>query len=303
MKKSKVFRVELKDINIPYFYYGFGEFKCAKESNILISTLSRPNSFRQRMQIRNSWKKDIPSTMTHKFFVGTIEDERIMRDLKNESKKYGDMVFTSLIDSYFNFTLKVNSLYQFQQYYCPKVEYFIRADENTIFDVLRFQYWLHEELNTISKILNDMAIFGYSINTNSASKSHDNTQDDLHEAYNNSKYPEYIHGSSYLMSSIAVKSILEEAKNHFFANIDDVFYNGFIAESAGITIIDTKKHFEIANSSQKIIPECDENGRPFLFSVSYGFSDNETGLVEFDKALEELKSLKCSKKAPAAKVF
>uniref|UniRef100_A0A914Q175 Uncharacterized protein n=1 Tax=Panagrolaimus davidi TaxID=227884 RepID=A0A914Q175_9BILA len=127
-----------------------------------------------------------------------------------------------------------------------------------------------------------MAIFGYVIKKNFVSSKN---KVDLRKW-------EYIHGSSY-MSSTAVKAILEESKNHFHSNFSDIFYTGFIAEAAGITLIDAKKHFGIANLLT--IPECDKSGRPFLFCISNVNDESEAKLGGFDKAFEDLKSLKCPK--------
>uniref|UniRef100_A0A914YI53 Hexosyltransferase n=1 Tax=Panagrolaimus superbus TaxID=310955 RepID=A0A914YI53_9BILA len=79
--------------------------------------------------------------MTHKFFIGEVQNKRLKDALNRESWQFGDIVFTNIMDSYLNLTLKMNALYQWQQEYCPKIQYFLRADEDTVLDVHRFDHF------------------------------------------------------------------------------------------------------------------------------------------------------------------
>uniref|UniRef100_A0A914PVZ7 Hexosyltransferase n=1 Tax=Panagrolaimus davidi TaxID=227884 RepID=A0A914PVZ7_9BILA len=296
METEQKFRVELKDVNISFNYFGYGiENSCNEKHFVLIATLSRPNAFNLRKSIRDSWKKDIPSSITHKFFIGSVSDESLRQSLIKESWLFGDIVFTSIQDAYLNLTLKMNALYQWQQNYCPKVSYLLRADEDTVLDVKRFEYFLYEKFNPLSYVLNDMAIFGHLFHKNPVLRNPNEKWYVPYEGYNETYYPEYVQGPCYLISSKAIKAILIEAKNHKHITVDDAFYMGIVREKAEISVIDANKHFGYENPILRNEWECDTDGRPFLFNVCDKNGEIEEVPNGYKKTLKTLKELKCDK--------
>uniref|UniRef100_A0A914PD57 Hexosyltransferase n=1 Tax=Panagrolaimus davidi TaxID=227884 RepID=A0A914PD57_9BILA len=194
----------------------------------------------------------------------------------------------------------MNSLYQFQQNFCPKVEYFMRADEDTVLDVSRFQYWLKKEFNKISKKYDDTVIFGYLYPKNIVLRDPNDRWYVPYETYPNSYYPDYVQGPCYLLPSKAVKAILEEAKKHLHITVDDAFYTGIITNAAGIKVFNGRKYFALKNPLNELNPEnqwdreCDENGVPLLFSIVDEDGEIENLSGGYMEGLKKLKGLKDS---------
>uniref|UniRef100_A0A914Z7F4 Hexosyltransferase n=1 Tax=Panagrolaimus superbus TaxID=310955 RepID=A0A914Z7F4_9BILA len=117
------------------------------------------------MGIRSSWKKDVQlnSNFTHKFFIGWTWNETLRKTLKEESQKYGDIIFTNIVDDYSNLTLKMNSIFQWQQNFCQNVDFILRADEDTVLDISRFEYWMNNEIKDLIENIGDEMILGHLI--------------------------------------------------------------------------------------------------------------------------------------------
>uniref|UniRef100_A0A914PXN1 Hexosyltransferase n=1 Tax=Panagrolaimus davidi TaxID=227884 RepID=A0A914PXN1_9BILA len=161
----------------------------------------------------------------------------------------------------------MNSLYQWQQYYCSNVDYFLRADEDTLLVGSRFEYWLNKEFNAISSRFDQKVIFGHLLRNSPVLRNPNDRWYVSFEWYDKPTYPDYVGGPCYLMTSKAVKLILEEAKNHKHMPIDDAFYTGIVADAAGIKVFDGSQYFGFAFTLSQWDHSCDKNGIPFLFSI------------------------------------
>lgn len=64
-----------------------------------------------------------------------------------------------------------------------------------------------------------------------------------YSVYPFSRYPDYVNGPSYLQSSEAVSALLGNTKDANQFPMEDVLFNGIIAEKAGVEIIESIDHF------------------------------------------------------------
>uniref|UniRef100_A0A914ZHP1 Hexosyltransferase n=1 Tax=Panagrolaimus superbus TaxID=310955 RepID=A0A914ZHP1_9BILA len=69
------------------------------------------------------------------------------------------MIVTNLRDTYLNGTLKAYALLQWQQHFCPKIKYLLKADDDVVADIPRLQYWIKKDFYGISKKHNFNTIF------------------------------------------------------------------------------------------------------------------------------------------------
>uniref|UniRef100_A0AC35FJX2 Hexosyltransferase n=1 Tax=Panagrolaimus sp. PS1159 TaxID=55785 RepID=A0AC35FJX2_9BILA len=269
---------------------------CAHQTNVFIATLSQPNTYNLRMGIRNSWKKDIPKTFTHKFFIGLTQNESLQKMNENEAQKYGDIVFTNLIDSYLNLTLKMSSVFQWQQKFCPKISFFLRADEDTVLDVSRFQHYLNIKFNMLKRSYGNTTIFGTLLKNSPVFRDPNGKWYVPYELYNDTNFPPYESGSSYLAAPWAIELMLREAKNQKYITVDDAFFTGIIAEKAKIPRISAHRHFAYRNplATNSWDQQCDDNGIPLLFSIVDENGEIKISPNGHEIALKKLKELKCS---------
>uniref|UniRef100_A0A914PKR5 Hexosyltransferase n=1 Tax=Panagrolaimus davidi TaxID=227884 RepID=A0A914PKR5_9BILA len=245
------------------------------------------------MRIRNSWKRDVPTTFTHRFFVGLTQNETMQEMNENEAEKY---VFTNIIDSDLNQTLQMSAIFQWQQKFFPKVDYFLKVDETSILDVSRFQYWLNLKFNMFKTSYIDSIIFGNLLQNDKVVRDPNEKRYVPYDIYDKPNFPSYQHGSCYLTTPNTIKLMLEEAKNHKYISFDDAFFTGIIAEKVKATRINANRHFASQNpiATNSWDQECDDNGVPFLFSISDENGEIVNKADGYKNALKNLKELKCS---------
>uniref|UniRef100_A0A914YKG2 Hexosyltransferase n=1 Tax=Panagrolaimus superbus TaxID=310955 RepID=A0A914YKG2_9BILA len=140
-----------------------------------------------------------------------------------------------------------------------------------------------------------MAIFGHMFHKNAVLRNPNGQWYVSYEEYDKTYYPDMVQGPCYLLSSKAVKAILIEAKNHKHITVDDAFYTGIVAEAAEITVIDANKNFGYRNPLDEGDQKCDENGRPFLFSIADKDGEIKNIPDGYNEQLKKLKALKCLK--------
>ncbi|EJD74076.1 hypothetical protein LOAG_18556 [Loa loa] len=65
-----------------------------------------------------------------------------------ESKKYNDLIVTSLTDIYDTLTLKVYTAMYFKQQYCQNITYYVKVDDDVVLHLDR----LNQQANSFSNL-------------------------------------------------------------------------------------------------------------------------------------------------------
>uniref|UniRef100_A0A914Y4T5 Hexosyltransferase n=1 Tax=Panagrolaimus superbus TaxID=310955 RepID=A0A914Y4T5_9BILA len=119
-------------------------------------------------------------------------------------------------------------------------------------------------------------------------------------AFNETKFPDFCSGPTYLLTSESIPAILKEAPKHFFITTEDVFFTGIVSRDAGIYRFQKANQFgsgpNIVNATKTGGIKCDAKGIPYLSSL-YGIAFNGTFYEEennpFKYATDQLLSLSC----------
>uniref|UniRef100_A0AC34F1L3 Hexosyltransferase n=1 Tax=Panagrolaimus sp. ES5 TaxID=591445 RepID=A0AC34F1L3_9BILA len=234
------------------------------------------------MGMRNSWLKNLPQNVLYQFIIGSTNNKTIDELIEIEDEEYGDIIISTLHETYSNLTLKTYSIFQWTQKYCPKAKYLLKTDDDTVVDVKRMQYWIENNYNKIRRIFDGKVIF-CKVWTNSTPF----------------RDPEHKCGPTYLLTAEAIPSILKEAPKHYFITTEDVFFTGIVSQDARVYRFQKANEFGsgpeiIGNSTMR---RCDVKGVPYLTSI-YGISFNGTFYEEggnnpFKNATDQLLSLSC----------
>uniref|UniRef100_A0A914Q202 Hexosyltransferase n=1 Tax=Panagrolaimus davidi TaxID=227884 RepID=A0A914Q202_9BILA len=118
-------------------------------------------------------------------------------------------------------------------------------------------------------------------------------------AFNETIFPNFCSGPTYLLTAKAIPAILKETPKHYFIQTEDAFFTGIVSEAAGIYRFQKDKHFGHEPEIGNLTIKCDLKGIPFLTSI-YGISFNGTIFNEennnpFKGAMDGLFSLSCNK--------
>uniref|UniRef100_A0AC35GD90 Hexosyltransferase n=1 Tax=Panagrolaimus sp. PS1159 TaxID=55785 RepID=A0AC35GD90_9BILA len=260
------FLINFKDLKLKYHIKNDETIEC-KNKILLIIIPSRPDNFKQRTNIRNTWLADIPSTVIYRFIIGFTSNSTIRILNRNESQTFNDLIITDLEDSYNFLTLKTYALFQWQQIYCSEVKYILKADDDSIANVERLLYWIEEEYNTIADKYNGKVIFGYVMYFNSPPRNPESKWYIPKYAWPYTYLPSYCNGPSYITTSTAIKEILQQTKFFYYITVEDALFTGILAEAAGVQRIDKGRQFSIKFRNNTGYYGCDRNGMPYLTTI------------------------------------
>uniref|UniRef100_A0A914PWS4 Hexosyltransferase n=1 Tax=Panagrolaimus davidi TaxID=227884 RepID=A0A914PWS4_9BILA len=294
--ENEKFKMEFKNFDISYHFLKDEKLNC-NETKLLIVIPSRPNAFHTRMAIRKSWLKNVASTITYRFIIGSTPNLTIEKLNHEEFEQYNDLIISNIQDSYLNLTLKTNSILQWQKRYCPKTEYLLKTDDDTVVDVNRLLYWIENDYKNITQNFENKVIFGKIWSKTLPKRDPSKKWYTSYSAWNRKFFPDYCNGPTYLLTAKAVEAILEKTTNFELISIEDVFFTGILAEAAGIKRIDRWKNFGRGKTISTKDYGCNERNVPYLTSIYEIKSDiyEEGKSNAFSDATEKLLALKCLK--------
>ena len=111
---------------------------CDSNPQILIGSPVGPRQFLERMGTRHSWgsvRNVNGISVKHLFFVGQDEnDPEGDRMLREESEYYHDIVQFDMKNHFMNLTLLAILTYNWTDYYCPNIKYYVRSDNDMWFN-------------------------------------------------------------------------------------------------------------------------------------------------------------------------
>ncbi|KAI6198489.1 Hexosyltransferase [Aphelenchoides besseyi] len=116
---------------------------------VLVFILTRPNGFRKREELRESWTnpESLPSDWLVRFVVGAQNDYETETRLQAESQKHGDLIRYNARDSYRNLFLKTHALFSWSSF-CSRSRFVIKADDDSRLNFTAIDLELKEQLKT-----------------------------------------------------------------------------------------------------------------------------------------------------------
>lgn len=155
--------------------------------------------------------------------------------LQEEFNEYHDILQGDFIDSFRNLTLKDIMFLNWQQVYCPSVQFIFKGDDDVfvnIFNVLK--YIESQNTETQRNLFTGSVLYPSPRITNPKSKYYVSSN-----LWSEKYYPPYVSGGGFIMSSYIAAQIFEVMKILPIIPIDDAFV-GICLEKIGINPINHK---------------------------------------------------------------
>ena len=153
-------------------------------------------------------------------------------DIIKESDTFRDLAITNNIDVYKNLTLKTIAAFDWARQFCPEADFLLKTDDDMFIHMKRLlSTTKHLRSSTLSPngiIVGNVAA-GWKPVRNPQSK-YFITQ----EQYEETSYPPFVTGPSYLISRPAFDLLQQAAMNRPFFHLEDVFITGIVAESVDV---------------------------------------------------------------------
>ncbi|XP_059139234.1 beta-1,3-galactosyltransferase 1-like [Physella acuta] len=211
-------------------------YVCRDEIELFIGVATRFDNFKGRQAIRETWGS-YANVSSHNsilvFFIGQPEPGYPKASLKQklllkESAKYGDILQEDYLDCYHNLSLKSVSIIKYVSTYCSMAKYILKADEDMYINF---------------NCLIDTFVMGTKYVKpkpppirSTKSKWYISKAD-----YPKSRYPDYVSGGAYVMSTQASWLLFEASLRLPLFRWEDVYVTGMCSKKAGVEVIDNDR--------------------------------------------------------------
>ena len=272
---------------------------CEDNVLLLITVHSAPENREIRQTIRNTYgtvKEYKGASVKVIFLLGADAYESINTlhpIIQQESNTYHDIIKGDFIDHYDNLTYKtVLGLYWVNNF-CLKANYVVKIDDDTILNVYKLIYFLHEldKSGRSTSTLMYCKIAAYSLPDRIESSKFYVSYTEYPYAF----YPLYCAGPGYLFSNDVAIALYEASKQVPFYKYEDV-YIGFCAEVAGTPLTDSVFGFYIHTTKEwynwpidwDILRHLDRDSKQWyrMWNHSLSYAVQHTGTLKYYRTLK-----------------
>ncbi|KAI6208759.1 Hexosyltransferase [Aphelenchoides besseyi] len=254
--------------------------------SFLVIVISRPEDFYAREMIRKTWMKEtVKQTLglsSPVFLVGRRSDQELNSLLDEEQQQYGDVIRYTVDDTYKLLYVKVHAAFSWQQQFCPHVRYLLKTDDDTVVDLNRLDHYVRTEFNPLL-VEHPKSFFCNRWKGHKPFRDPNNRWFVSSKEYNRTVFPTFCQGCSYLLSTAAVASLLNNTATVKSIHLEDVLYTGLVAEKTPNVY-----HHNSAAFGAKREGKCDQHKVPYLCAY-IGVS---AWKLQFD--YKKMKNLNCS---------
>ena len=221
---------------------------CSDETYLLIGVISTIDHFAQRKKIRDSWRDSTVSSgafwsmcTTSKscdlreiqivFITGTKENNKtLQKQLQEEQHTFGDILQGPFNDTYRNLVHKTILLLDYAVNQCGSAKFIQKIDDNVRLNLTAVKHLLN---------MNPDMPAGYVIGlrTHMSPVMRGGKWKVTKEEYKEDHYPDYLGGSSYIISRNASVKLLNVARKEPLVPVEDVFLTGICRIKTDVKIM------------------------------------------------------------------
>lgn len=199
-----------------------------KGLRLLILVTSAPEHAEAREAVRSTWGYFAKRTDVALGFMLGEPPLALLRLLRAEDARYGDLVMGRFEDSYSNLTLKTLSILEWADTYCPLAQRLLKTDDDIFVNVPSLLNFMAARANATWTIWGNLH-YNATVTRNPKSKSYLSSLQ-----FPEQKLPTFASGAAYLMTMDVVGPMLRAAPYLPYVRLEDVFVTGVLAERLGV---------------------------------------------------------------------
>ncbi|XP_049875546.1 beta-1,3-galactosyltransferase 4-like [Pectinophora gossypiella] len=210
---------------------------------LLVLVTSAPEHTAKRAAVRKTWgslarRRDIVLA----FVIGQ-PPQKYQKRLAREDVLYGDVIQGNWVDSYSNLTLKVLSMLEWADTYCPRAPRVLKTDDDVFLNLPRLLNMLAEpqRAKATRTIWGEFRTIFLQPKRNRNSKWYLSMMQ-----YPSAKFPPYMNGPGYVLTADCVGPLLKTALRSPYVRIEDAFITGVLAEALGFKRFWTREFISIS---------------------------------------------------------
>ncbi|CAD5222981.1 unnamed protein product [Bursaphelenchus okinawaensis] len=264
LSKNDEFVAEFKD---KIFEYTMNPpvWLCTK-IDMLVIVLSAPKNFEKRQKVRDTWMYDKhPANILVRFIIGETTDKEISEKLLKEQCQYNDIIRYKFTDSYGLLPIKVHASFSYYNKYCSKAKYLLKTDDDTIIELTRLNFFIENMYNKMYE-QNNRLFFCNPFRNHQPNKDIKSKFFMDPKTYNESMYPDFCQGCSYVVTREAVPELMAVTPLVKYIKLEDVQYGGVLRSKTNISIIDSK-NFGYHDTEGAKKAKCYDNIVPYAVGI------------------------------------
>ena len=204
-----------------------------KKLDVVFLSLTKPSDFHVRDVIRNTWASQTLNNnspkVRHVFLLGTTTQKEVQAGIDTEASLHGDIVQQNFLDAYNHLTLKTMLGLEWASRHCSNAKYAMKVDDDVYVNVRRII-----KLVRAQKVQDKM--IGNCILRQHTPRRHGDWKWRVPwKQYNQTRYPIYCNGPSYLLPVNVARAIVNVSSNIPFLKLEDV-YVGICLRATGYGI-------------------------------------------------------------------
>ena len=204
-------------------------FCLGKDVFIIAYVLSSPQHFIHRQVIRNTWgngKEYFKEKILVVFILGQVPDTEVMRSVRKESDRYGDIVQENFDDTYRNLTYTTIAGLKWVSTFCKQARYVLKTDDDMFVNVYVLVDQLRSTLEPSQRRRNLILCFQWihmKVIRDKKSKFYI-SEDEFPWDY----FAPYCSGSAYLMSSDVTGRLYRASLTTRYFWFEDYYVTGML---------------------------------------------------------------------------
>ncbi|CAH2251896.1 jg13812 [Pararge aegeria aegeria] len=195
---------------------------------LLILVTSAPSHSIARDAVRLTWGHYAARRDVALAFVLGSPQESMRAALEAEDALYGDLVIGRSFDSYSNLTLKTLSMLEWADTYCPRVPRLLKTDDDMFINVPRLLRFVSTHENVTR------TIWGKVVRKSLPKRTMKSKYYVSPLQFPGKVFPDFATGPAYLLTSDAIRPLLEAAPNEPYLRLEDVFITGVLGARLGM---------------------------------------------------------------------
>lgn len=231
-------------INLHNFDYIINEPSICKENEtikVVVVVCTGISNFDERQAIRDTWANYLSEPSVNGklvFLVGVGDNKHIQNKLRRESTIYNDIVQENFVDSYRNLSLKSVAVLKWVKDYCRNADFVFKVDDDIFVNIPNLVKYLDKYKKKVKDFnMSEKYIVGHLFVGARPIQDKKSKWYTPKEWFSEEIYPDYVSGTSYIVSKDAVKELYDASLYIKPFWLEDIYITGLCARRAKISRI------------------------------------------------------------------
>lgn len=203
--------------------------KCRENMELIIGINTVPDSFLERYTFRKIYNEY--DNVDYYFFIAMSLNETVNELIKEENKKYNDIIQFDFVSHYYNLTYQTIGCLRWLNKHCKNYKYIVEHQSDTFFNIIYYNH-KYGRMNKTYEVIS--SIYRHRGPIRETKNLFYKRWEVPKYIYPYNLYPDYPQGPCILFSEDAINKICESSYSYNFVLFLDDVYLGLLMNKTGI---------------------------------------------------------------------